>query len=246
MEHEVDRILGGAVFLLDVFLGIVQDDGLKFHVAGFVNTMHVAERGGDGEVRADLAQLLVSVCHILGLGVEAGAVDTSVVHTILFAARDAELDFEGHLNLGHAGEILLANLNILFQRLFRKVKHVGAEERLAILGIIFLTGIQKTVNPREEFLGGMVGVNHHGNAVHFRHTVNVHGARDAALDGCLLTIIAQRLASAEHAAAVRELDHHRGVHRLGSLHHGVDRVRAHHVHRRKGELTGFRDSENFL
>ena len=118
----------------------------------------------------------------------------------------------------------------------------GSSER----GVEFLALVQKSVDPGEEFLGGMVGVDDHGHAVHLGHAVDVHGAGDAALDGGLLTVVAQRLAGAEDAAAVRELDHHRGVHRLGGLHHGVDRVGADHVHGRKSELVSFCNAEDLL
>ena len=224
----------------------MQDDGLQLHVAGFINTVHVAERGGDGEVRADLAQLFVSVSHILGLRIEARAVDAGVIDTVFLAAGDTELDFEGHLQLGHAGQILLADFNVLFQGFFGEVEHVGAEERLAVCCIVFLTFVQQTVDPREEFLGGVVGVYHHGHAVQLGHAVDVHSTGNTALDGRLLVVVAQRFAGAEDTAAVGELDHHRGIHRLGGFHHGVDGVRTDHVHSREGEFVFLCNAEDLL
>ena len=39
---------------------------------------------------------------------------------------------------------------IFTKALFAQVNHVGAEQRLSSLGEMFLTSVQKTVNPRQQ------------------------------------------------------------------------------------------------
>ncbi len=147
MEDEVDRLGGGAVLLLDVLLRVVEDRRCELDIARFVDPVHVAERGRDGETIADLGDPLVCVGHFLGLGVEVLRLDVGVVHAVFFAARDAELDLERHAHLRHALEIGDAEVDVLLHRFLGEVEHVGAEQRLAGGGVVLLAGVEQSVDP---------------------------------------------------------------------------------------------------
>mmetsp|Transcript_7250 Transcript_7250/g.14044 ORF Transcript_7250/g.14044 Transcript_7250/m.14044 type:complete len:238 (-) Transcript_7250:651-1364(-) len=124
------RALGQAELLRDVLLAVVEDLGLEIHVAGGVHAVHVAEGGGDGEGAVlDLGELLVRVPDLLGLRVETRAVNIRVVDAVLLTARHAELHLEEHVALGKALEVLLADLNVLLERLLREVESMCDEKR---------------------------------------------------------------------------------------------------------------------
>ncbi len=60
---------------------------------------------------------------------------------------------------------------------------MGREERFAVYFEEFFAGIEKSVDPGEEFTGGVVGMEDHGNAVVLGHLVHVHGAGDGSGNG---------------------------------------------------------------
>jgi hypothetical protein len=95
-KTKFDRMRTGAELLLDEVLRVLQDGRLQLDVAGLVDPVHVAEGRRDGEAVADLHQFLVGHRHVLGLGVELGAVDAGVVDAVLLAAGDAEFDLQRH------------------------------------------------------------------------------------------------------------------------------------------------------
>lgn len=92
VEDEEDGLLVlGALLVLHVLLVLAEQLGPELDVAGLIHTVHVAEAGGDGEVRRDGAEGLVDLVDVLGLGVEAVVVDTLIVDAILLASRNADL-----------------------------------------------------------------------------------------------------------------------------------------------------------
>ena len=61
---------------------------MQLDVAGLVDTVHVAEAGGNGEVGADLGQRSPDLVDIFGLGVEGVVVDVFIVYTVLLSTSD--------------------------------------------------------------------------------------------------------------------------------------------------------------
>ncbi|ENY73677.1 recombinational DNA repair protein [Aeromonas diversa CDC 2478-85] len=246
VEYEVQALGRDTELLGDVFLGGVQDGGGQLDVTRLVNTVHVAEGGSDGEARADLGQTLVSVSHVFRLGVQSGLIHVAVVHTVFFAAGATQFQLESHVHLGHAGQVLAADVDVLFQRLFGQIQHVGGEQRLAGLGEVLLTGVQQTVDPRQQLLGGVVGVQDDRHTVGFGHGVNVLGTGDGTQDGGLLTFQLQALTGGEHGAAVGELNDDRGFYLGGRFQYGVDGVGTNAVNGRQSEAVFLGDSEYLL
>ncbi len=145
MEHEVQGLGRQTELLGNVFLGSVQDGRGQLDVTRLVNTVHVAEGGSDGETRADLGQTLVGVSHVFRLGVQGGLIHVAVVHTVFFATGATQFQLQSHVHLGHASQVLAADVDVLFQRLFGQIQHVGGEQRLAGLGEVLLARFQQTV-----------------------------------------------------------------------------------------------------
>jgi hypothetical protein len=91
VEDEEDGLLGlGLELLADVDLVLAQELGVQLYVARLVDTVDVAEAGGDGEVRGDGGEGLVDVPDVLGLGVEGVVVNVLVVDTVLLTASDTD------------------------------------------------------------------------------------------------------------------------------------------------------------
>ena len=191
VKYEVDRVGACVVFLLDEQLRIMQDDRFKPYVTRFVNAVNIAERGGNGEIGAYAEQGFISMRNMFGLRIQARAVDAGIVNAILLAAGNAQLDLEGHADLAHTFQIALTYLYVFFQRFFRQVEHMGAEQRFAVFGKIFFAGIEQSVDPGQQLLGGMVCMDDHGDAVHFGHFMNVHGPGNTAFDGSAFLVVLQ-------------------------------------------------------
>ena len=113
VEDEEERLLAASELLLRVHLVLVEQLGVETDVAGLVHAVHVSERGGDGEVGADLGKASVDVPDVLGLGVEARVDDAGVVDTILLATSDTDLHLEPEAERGHALEVLDTGLDVL-------------------------------------------------------------------------------------------------------------------------------------
>ena len=92
MEDEEDGlVLLGLDLLLDVGLVLLQQLGVQTDVAGLVDTVHVTEASGNGEVGGDSGQGLVDGQDVLGLGVEGVVVDVLVVDAVLLTTGDTDL-----------------------------------------------------------------------------------------------------------------------------------------------------------
>ena len=220
MEDKVDGLLGvEALLLLDVLLGGAENLGGELHVAGGVDAVDVTEGGGHGEhAGGNLVELGVHLVDLLGLGVEVLLGDVGVVDAILLAAGDADLNLEVAVDLSHALEVLLGDLHVLLDGLLGEVEHVGAEQGLAVLGEVLLVSLEEAVEPGEERLGAVVGVEDDGDTVELGEGAHVEGTRDAAHDGSLLvSLVLPALAGVVDAAAVGELDDHGRVGNLGRL-----------------------------
>ena len=90
MEDKEDRLLLLSLdLLLDVFLVLLEQDGLELNVSGLVDTVDVTETGGDGEVGGDGGESLVDLVDVFGLSVERVVVNILVVDTILLTTGNA-------------------------------------------------------------------------------------------------------------------------------------------------------------
>lgn len=124
MEDEVEGLLLAAELLLGIELVLVEEFGMEADVAGLVHAVDVAEGSGNGEVGADGREGRVDVPDVLGLGVEAGAVDAGVIDAILLAAGDADLHFEPEAEGSHALEVANALCDVVLLGLLGEIEHV--------------------------------------------------------------------------------------------------------------------------
>jgi hypothetical protein len=120
--------------------------------------MDVSEACSDTEILPNLAESLVYVPDILGLGVQAGVVHTSVVHTILLTAGNTDLHLEPESKRHHALEIFDTGRDVFPFGFFGEVKHVRGEERNLVLFVVFLVGGKHTVKPFEKLVGTVITV----------------------------------------------------------------------------------------
>jgi hypothetical protein len=74
---------------------------------------------------------------------------------------------------------------------------VRREERLALLLEVSLIGIEHTIEPREELLGAVVGVEDDRDAVCGSKRANVVGSSDGAGNGSALVTVANTLSSCQ-------------------------------------------------
>ena len=217
-------VLGGVVteLLGDVRLRAAEDLGLKLDVAGTVDSMDVAEGGGDREHVRDGGEGLVDLVNLLGLGVQVLQGDVGVVHAILFSAGDAELHLEEDADFGHAGKVILADVNVLLNGLLREIDHVGGEEGLAVHGVVALRCGKEAVDPGEEGLGTVVGVEDDGNSVLLSQGANVEGPRDGSSNGGLVVRVVKALAGVELRPTRGKLDDDGRVVAAGGFEAGID------------------------
>mmetsp|Transcript_11226 Transcript_11226/g.31719 ORF Transcript_11226/g.31719 Transcript_11226/m.31719 type:complete len:248 (+) Transcript_11226:622-1365(+) len=226
MEHKGNGLLVRrgivAKLLANVLLCSAQDLGLELDVAGTVNAVNIAEGSCNSEHVRDGTELLVNLVNLLRLGVQVLKGNVGVVNAILLAAGDAELHFQQDANLRHAGEIILADVNILLDGLLGKVDHVRGEERLAVLLVVTLRGGKETIDPGKELLGAVISVKDDGDAVLLGHCADMEGTGDGAGNGGLVVVVVESLASVELRSARGELDDHGSVVLASGLEAGVD------------------------
>ena len=97
---------------------------------------------------------------------------------------------------------------------------------------VVLLGLgEEAVDPREEGLGAVVGVQDHRHAVLRRQPAHVVRARHGAAHGRRVVGVVEALARVKLRAARRELDHDGRARLGGGLEAGVDARRRHAVHR---------------
>jgi len=113
-----------------------------------------------------------------------------------------------------------------------------AEERLA--------GVEQAVDPRQELLGGVIGVEHDRDAVRLGDAAHERGAGERAGDRALLAFVVEELSAEEGAAAVRELNDNGALGFTRGLQSGHHGVRADHVHGGQGSLHALQVTEQIL
>jgi hypothetical protein len=77
--------------ILDVILVLTEKFGVEFDIAGFVDTVDVAETSSDGEVWGDWRESLVDGKNILRLCVQGVVVNIFVVYTVLLTTGNTDL-----------------------------------------------------------------------------------------------------------------------------------------------------------
>ena len=247
MEDEVQAVVRQVVFFGHVFLRITQDGRGQNHVTWFVYAVYVTEGRCDGEAWADFAQLGVSVINVFWLSVQCRSVHVAVVHTVFFTAGATQFDFQGHAHFGHTSQVLRADLDVFFQRLFGQVDHVRREQWLTGCCEVFFTCVQQTVDPWQQFFRAVVSVQDNRNTVVLSHLVNVMCARDSAQDcSTLRNVSFHAFTCDERSAAVRELNDNRCFNFCSGFQYGVDGVGTHAVNCWQSEVVFFSYLEHFL
>jgi hypothetical protein len=141
------------------------------------------------------------------LGIEGVVVDVLIVDAIFLTASDANflrntsvLSSRGgkdtnphHLEpLLHGGstlQVLGRGLDIPVDRLLRQINHVRAEERLSVFLEVFLVRVQHTIQPWQELLGAVIGVQNDGDTVDGGDGSDVVGASNRSSNrGFLLAV----------------------------------------------------------
>ena len=115
----------------------------------------------------------------------------------LFTTGDTNLHLEPLLHGGSALEVLGGGLDVPVDGLLREIDHVRREERLALLLEVSLIGIEHTIEPREELLGAVVGVEDDRDAVCGSKRANVVGSSDGAGNGSALVTVGNTLSSCQ-------------------------------------------------
>lgn len=223
MEDEEDGVLSRKRVLLDnVVLSVLENFRSKLDITRSVDTVDVTEGGGDAESGGDAAELFPDLADLLGLRVEGGVVDASVIDTIFLTTGDTDFHLEEDADLVASLEVLLGDLDVVVELLGGEIDHVRGEEGLAGLLEVGLISVEAAIEPRKELLGAVVGVEDDGDSVEAGDGVDVLGTSDSTLDGGVLVLALDALTAEEGGTTVGELDDDGGVDGSGTLQDGVD------------------------
>ncbi len=171
----------------------------------------------------------------------------AVVHAVFFATGATQFDFQSHVHFGHARQVFRADLNVLFQRLFRQVDHVRREQWLTGCSEVFFARVQQTVDPRQQFLRAVVSVQDNRNTIVLSHLVNVVCARDCAQDcRTLRNVSFHAFTCDKRSTAVGELNDYRRFNFCCGFQYGVDRVGTDAVNRWQSKVVFFCYLEHLL
>merc|ERR1712232_495370 len=239
MEHDEKRLvlpklLGG------VLLHLCKDLRLQDDITSLVDAVHIAEGSSDGELLGDWGELLIDRPRVLWRGVQLLLGNTAVVDAILNTASDANLHLQRHVHCRHALEVLRADGKVLLIRLLGEVKHVRAEERLTVRLEEGLVCLNQAIEPRQQLLGAVIGVQNHWDTIGRRDVTDVVSADDCSKNRSLqdALVVWQALACEERGATLRELDHDWPSKLLAGLEDGIDGAGGRAVEGRDGVLVG--------
>lgn len=107
---------------------------------------------------------------------------------ILLTTSDADLHLEPLLHGGSALEVLGSGVNVVLDFLLRQVDHVRGEQRGAVLLEEALVLVEHAVEPWQELLGAVVGVQDDGDAVDGGNGTDVVGGGNGTGHGSLLLV----------------------------------------------------------
>lgn len=204
-DKEDGLVVRRANGVLDVLLVLGEQLGVELDVAGLVDTVDVAEASGNGEEGGDGGEPLVDHEDVLGLGVEGVVVNILVVDTVLLTTGDTDLHLEELLHGGHALEVLGGGGDVVLDVLLGQIDHVRGPEGLAGLLEPGLIGIEHAVQPGQELLGAVVGVEDDGNAVGRGNGADVVSRGNSTVDGGELILVVDALAGEVGSTTLRGL-----------------------------------------
>lgn len=87
------------------------------------------------------------------------------------------------LHWGSTLNVLLGESNVLVLWLLGEINHVGGPEGLAVLLKVSLIGIHHAIEPWQQLLGAVVGVEDDWDAICWGDGTDVVSSGDASLDG---------------------------------------------------------------
>jgi hypothetical protein len=90
-------------------------------------------------------------------------------------------------------QVLGSSLNVPVHRLLGKIDHVRREQRLAVLLEVALVLVEHTVQPGQQLLGAVVGVQDDGDTVGGGNATDVVGAGNGTGDGSFLVGVCDAL-----------------------------------------------------
>lgn len=168
---------------------------MELDVSWLVDTVDVTETSSDGEVRGDWLKRLVDGKDILWLGVKGVVVNILVVDSILLTTGNTDFlkfinsvkysklkalsyHLEELLHWCSTLKILGSGLDVVLNSLLAQIDHVAGEERLTVLLEVLLISIEKTIQPWEELLGAVIGVQNDWNAICWGNGTDVVSSSD--------------------------------------------------------------------
>ena len=90
-------------------------------------------------------------------------------------------------------QVLSSSLDVVFNIILTEIDHVAGEEGLAVFFEIFLIRIQKTIQPWQELLGTVVGVEDNWNTICWSNGTNEEGSSNTSGNRSLLLAISNTL-----------------------------------------------------
>ena len=136
---------------------------------------------------------LVDVEDVLGLGVEGVVVNVLVVDTVLLTTSDTDLHLEPLLHGRSPLQVCLGGLYVVLDLLLGQIDHVAGEQGLVVLLEVGLVSVEHAVQPGQELLGAVVGVQDDGDAVCGSDGTDVVSGGNSAGNGGLLVLVVDAL-----------------------------------------------------
>ena len=167
-----------------------------------------------------------------------------VVDAILFTAGHAQLNLQRHADPAHTLEVGLADRDILFQRLFRKVQHMRAKQRFTCLLVVRFSQIEHAVDPGQELTCRVISMQYHRHPIGFRHGMDI--MRPRCCPDHHRIFVGASLTGKETRTAAGKLNNHRRTDCSSRLKHGVYRIRVDYIDRRQCKSALFGSLQNFL
>jgi hypothetical protein len=109
------------------------------------------------------------------------------------------------LHGGSALKVGGGGVDVVVDGLLRQINHVGGEEGLVVKLEVSLIGLEHTIQPREELLGAVIGVEDDGDVVGGGHATDVVGSGNGTSNGGLLAFVAHTLTGEESGTTLGDL-----------------------------------------
>lgn len=155
----------------------------------------------------------------------------------MLLCRDKSYHLEPLLHGGSTLEVLGGGLDVVLDGLLREIDHVGREQGLAVLLEILLISVKHAVQPGQQLLGAVVGVQDNGDAVCRGNGTDVVSGGNGALDGGGLVLVVNALTGEVGGTTLRGLQDDGRLGVAGGLERGNNSGRRGHVDGRDGVLV---------